>query len=153
MMEYKGYVGCSLVNEETGLIFGEVMGLRDVITYQGRTADEARKSFDESIELYFNTCGEEGIDPDKPYSGKLLVRTKSSVHRALAFLARSRGMSLNTLADRILTRAVRKASISFSASISRTSGSTKGPKATTSTKRLAKTAPEDRPRKRKKATG
>jgi predicted HicB family RNase H-like nuclease len=52
MMKYKGYVGISEVDEDSGLIFGEVVGLRDVVTYQGRTADEARKSFTESIDLY-----------------------------------------------------------------------------------------------------
>jgi predicted HicB family RNase H-like nuclease len=109
MMEYKGYVGRSEVNEEAGLIFGEVIGLRDVITYQGKTTEEARRSFEESIDLYLETCAEEGIDPDKPYSGNLLIRTKAPIHRALVALAKTRGQSLNTLIDSILSKAVRKA--------------------------------------------
>jgi predicted HicB family RNase H-like nuclease len=146
MMEYKGYLGCSEVNEETGLIFGEVIGLRDVITYQGRTADEARESFKESIDLYLETCAAEGFDPDKPYSGHLLIRTKASVHRILVSLAKSRGVSLNTLTDRILTKVARKASISTCAV-----GNTKrGKVANTATRKIAAMTPPGRREKRKK---
>ncbi|HEV3165124.1 MAG TPA: type II toxin-antitoxin system HicB family antitoxin [Isosphaeraceae bacterium] len=108
MMNYKGYIGHSEVDESTGLIFGEVFGLRDVITYQGRTVDEARQSFVESIDLYLQTCAEEGLKPDKPFSGKMLVRTKPEVHRALAAQAKAEGKSLNQLTTRVLTKAARR---------------------------------------------
>jgi predicted HicB family RNase H-like nuclease len=108
MMRYKGYLGSSKVNEKEGLIFGEVMGLRDVVTYQGRTIEEARRAFQESIDLYLETCAEEGIDPDKPFSGKLLIRTEPKVHRALAFCAKARGLSINTFAEQVLIKAIRK---------------------------------------------
>jgi predicted HicB family RNase H-like nuclease len=110
MMRYKGYMGCSKVNEKEGLIFGEVVGLRDVITYQGRTVREARRAFRESIDLYLQTCSDEGIDPDRRFSGKLLIRTTPIVHRALAAHAKSHGVSINTFAEKILTRAIVKES-------------------------------------------
>jgi predicted HicB family RNase H-like nuclease len=110
MMRYKGYLGCSKINEKEGLIFGEVVGLRDVITYQGRTVKEARRAFRESIDLYLRTCSEEGIDPDRRFSGKLLIRTTPIVHRALAAHAKSHGVSINAFAEKVLTRAIVKES-------------------------------------------
>jgi predicted HicB family RNase H-like nuclease len=108
MMEYKGYLGRSTVDEKEGLIFGEVIGLRDVITYQGRTVEEAERAFRESIDLYLQTCAEEGIEPDKQFSGKLLIRTKPSVHRLLAVISKARGKSINAFAEQILMQAVSK---------------------------------------------
>ncbi|MGE3424841.1 MAG: type II toxin-antitoxin system HicB family antitoxin [Dehalococcoidia bacterium] len=70
MMEYKGYHGALEIDEENSLLHGAVLGLRDVVTFQGRTVDEARKAFEESVEDYLEFCRERGEEPEKPFSGK-----------------------------------------------------------------------------------
>lgn len=40
MMAYKGYVGRGEYDDEAGLFHGEVINARDVITFQGTTAEE-----------------------------------------------------------------------------------------------------------------
>jgi predicted HicB family RNase H-like nuclease len=122
MLKYKGYLAKTEVDPETGLIFGEVFGLRDMITFQGWTGPEAIRKFRESVDLYLVTCEEQGIEPEKPYSGSILVRTEPKVHGALAALAGARGQSLNDLVNRLLRRAVRKLS-----STERRSGSSRSP--------------------------
>lgn len=94
-MTYKGYMGDLEVDEEAGELFGVVLGLRDVVTFVGSTVEEARKSFEESIDVYLRSCAESGKDPDKPFSGKLLIRIPPTIHRHLALIARARKASLN----------------------------------------------------------
>jgi predicted HicB family RNase H-like nuclease len=116
MMKYRGYVARTEIDTESDLIFGEVVGLRDMITFQGQSVAEAVDAFRESVELYLRTCAEQGLEPERPYSGSIAVRTTPRVHRALVALAKARGQSLNELVARVLTRAVRHAGLETSAS-------------------------------------
>ena len=111
MMKYKNYVAVTEIDAESGLIFGEVAGLRDVITFQGKSVAEAVQAFQESVELYLKTCAEQGLKPERSYSGSIVVRAKPQVHRGLVALAKARRQSLNTLLNRELTRLVRRAGL------------------------------------------
>ena len=106
MMTYKGYTGVAEVGFDDGLIFGEVQGLRDMITFQGRSVEEARRSFEESVDAYLGWCAAEGRDPEKPYSGKFLARIDPDLHRDLARLAARRRCSLNDVVAEALAIAV-----------------------------------------------
>lgn len=105
MMQYKGYTGVIEIDEEAGILFGDVIGLRDVITFQGESVEAARTSFHESIDFYLEICAKQGKPPEKPFSGKFLVRIAPELHRALVAEASNRGVSLNTLIDRTLSEA------------------------------------------------
>lgn len=67
-MEYKGYTGVLEIDEEDNLLHGRVAGLRDLVTFEGRTVSEARRSFEESIDFYLKSCAEDGVEPDRPDS-------------------------------------------------------------------------------------
>ncbi len=125
-MKDRGYVAKTEIDPESGLIFGEVVGLRDTITFQGMSVSEAVQAFRDSLDLYLKTCAEQGLEPERTYSGSIAVRTKPRVHRALVALAKARGQSLNDLVDQVLTRTVRRAGLATSAAAS-PAGSTKGP--------------------------
>ncbi|MGP0062978.1 MAG: type II toxin-antitoxin system HicB family antitoxin [Isosphaeraceae bacterium] len=102
---YKGYTGVLDVDLEAGELVGRTIGMRDLITFQGRTVEEARKSFEESIDFYLACCHEDKKQPDRPYSGRFNVRISPEVHRRLVILAESRGQSLNELVSVALTSA------------------------------------------------
>lgn len=108
-MQHKGYVGVVELDEEAGIIHGRVIGLRDVITFQGETVAAARKAFEDSVDDYLAFCKERGEEPEKPYSGRLLVRVTPELHRALAGVAESRKQSMNSLIEAALVRAVESA--------------------------------------------
>ena len=74
MLEYKGYTGRVDLDNEAEILHGEVCGLRDVITFQGGTAGELKTAFQESIDDYLEFCQELGQEPDRAFSGNLLVR-------------------------------------------------------------------------------
>ena len=74
MMEYKGYTAKVEFDDEADIFHGEVIGIKDVVTFQGNTARELKKVFRESVDDYLSFCKERGEDPDKPFTGKFLVR-------------------------------------------------------------------------------
>ena len=65
-MEYRGYRGVVQHDGPDGLLCGEVVGIRDVITYQGRSASEVRQAFKDSVDEYLAICSERGREPDRP---------------------------------------------------------------------------------------
>ena len=97
MMEYKGYIGVVEFDDDAGIFHGELVNTRDVITFQGESVAEIKKAFRESVDDYLEFCRKRGEEPDKPFSGKLVLRMQPSLHRALAVEARSGKKSLNSL--------------------------------------------------------
>ena len=71
------------------------MHLRDVITFQGTTVEEMRSEFRESIDGYLEWCAERGEEPDKPFSGKLLLRMGPDLHLRAANASAKAKLSLN----------------------------------------------------------
>jgi len=102
MMKYKGYAGHVEYDDEAGVFHGEVLDLRDVITFQGKTVEEVEKSFRESIDDYLEFCEQRGEDPDKPFSGRLMLRLPPNLHRKVYVSASREGKSLNQwIAERL----------------------------------------------------
>jgi predicted HicB family RNase H-like nuclease len=95
-MKYKGYHGQVNYDEEAKLFHGEVVGLRDVITFQGKSVDELDQAFKASVDDYLDFCKELKRTPEKPFSGKLILRLPAEIHERAAFQAKCSGLSLNT---------------------------------------------------------
>jgi len=108
-MNYKGYIGQFKVDTETGLIRGMVINTRDVITFHGKTVEEAQKAFCDSIDDYLEFCRSLGQAPEKPYSGKVLIRMNPQLQQKLHVLASSQGLSVNKFITRRLAAVARKA--------------------------------------------
>ena len=94
-LSYKGYLGIFAYDEDADSFHGRVVGLRDVITFEGRSVEDLKKALADSIEDYLEFCRERGDDPEKPLSGKFVVRLDPSLHRAIAAAAERDGKSLN----------------------------------------------------------
>ena len=76
--KYKGYSGSVEFSPEDNCLFGKVQGLhKATILYEGNSVDELRKDFEEGVDDYLSQCKERGVQPEKPYSGKLIVRTEA----------------------------------------------------------------------------
>lgn len=95
MMEYKGYVAKVEFDDEAGFFHGEVINTRDVITFQGECVEELRQAFIDSVEDYLEFCRSRGEKPEKPFSGKLMLRMPVEIHQKVYLRARSSGISLN----------------------------------------------------------
>ncbi|WP_205703941.1 type II toxin-antitoxin system HicB family antitoxin [Candidatus Chloroploca sp. Khr17] len=95
MLQYKGYTGRVELDDEAGIFHGEVLDLRDVVTFQGRSVDELVQAFRDSIDDYLDFCKERGEEPDKPFTGRLMLRLPPELHRKAYVRAQREGKSLN----------------------------------------------------------
>ncbi len=95
MLKYEGYTGQVEFDDEADIFHGEVLDLKDVVTFQGRTPDEIRQAFRDSIDDYLEFCQERGKEPDRPFSGRLILRLPKDLHRNAYLRAREAGVSLN----------------------------------------------------------
>jgi len=95
MLKYKGYTGSVEFDDESGIFHGEVLDLRDVVTFQGKSVEELKKAFRGSIDDYLKFCKERNEKADKPFSGRLMVRLPPRLHRKVFISARREGKSLN----------------------------------------------------------
>ena len=102
MMEYKGYIGIVEYDSDAKLFHGDVVTTRDVITFQGTTVTEIEKAFNDSIDDYINWCKEEGVEPEKPYSGKFNLRLSPELHREIAITAKKLNLSINNFVEKAL---------------------------------------------------
>ena len=102
MLKYKGYLGMVEYDADGKIFTGEVIGIRSVVTFQGRTPEELEASFRESIDVYLEMCREDGVQPEKPYSGRFNVRISPELHRAIALKAAAERKSLNDLVTEAL---------------------------------------------------
>jgi len=105
MMKYKGYIGRVDFDDEADIFHGVVINTRDVITFQGESVAELKAAFHDSVDDYLAWCMERGETPDKPYSGRFVVRISPSLHRDLSIEAARQHLSLNVLIVRKLDAA------------------------------------------------
>jgi predicted HicB family RNase H-like nuclease len=106
MMEYKGYTAKVEFDDTAEIFHGEVIGVKDVITFQGKTPKELKRSFQESVDDYLNFCKERGEAPDKPFTGKFVVRLTPELHRKIFISAKLSGESINAWMNEKLSRVV-----------------------------------------------
>lgn len=104
MMEYKGYTAKIEFDNDAGLFHGHVLHTRDVITFQGTSVEELRTAFGDSIDDYLEFCAARGEEPEKPFSGRFLVRVDPALHRQIAIAASHANESLNTWVSNCLER-------------------------------------------------
>ena len=103
-MTHDGYIARVELDEEAGLFHGEVVNTRDVLTFQGRTLDELRTAFADTIADYADWCHERGKQPERPYSGNFTVRVSPELHRRIAAAAARDGKSVNAFVVSALER-------------------------------------------------
>ena len=108
MMEYKGYIGKVAIDDEAGILYGEVINIRDVITFEGTSVAELQKAFHESVDDYLAFCAERGESPEKPFSGKFVVRLPAELHRKAYIQAKLADKSLNGWVTEVLQSALQE---------------------------------------------
>ena len=96
MIQYKDYTAKVEFDDEADIFHGEVIGLRDVITFQGKTVDEIREAFRESVDDYLAFCAKRGEEPEKPFTGKFVVCLPPDLHRKVYIAPKKSGSSLNS---------------------------------------------------------
>jgi len=96
MLRYKGYDAIAEVDDEAKIIHGEVLHLNDVITFQADCMADLEQAFHDSVDDYLAFCEENHRKPEKPYSGKVLLRMTPEMHREVITAAKRKKESVNT---------------------------------------------------------
>lgn len=92
---YKGFCGKAEYDSDADFFHGDVLGTRDVITFQAETPKKLHRAFRESVDDYLAFCKERGERPEKPFSGKFVTRIDPALHRKISQMAERSGKSLN----------------------------------------------------------
>ena len=106
-LRYKGYSGTVEYDETVNCLVGTVLGLKQsLILYEGDTVEKLKRDFEDAVDDYLESCQIQGVTPEKPYNGKLLLRMTSELHSEAAEKASSLGISLNEFINRAVAEAV-----------------------------------------------
>jgi predicted HicB family RNase H-like nuclease len=105
-MNHGGYTARIEFDERDNIFVGRILGLRSIISFHGGTVAQLRREFAAAVKDYLRDCEEQGVAPEKPASGKLLLRVPPEVHSRALIAAQSKGKSLNQWATEALQRAV-----------------------------------------------
>ena len=108
MMTYKGYSANMVFDAQDKVIVGRVVDIDDIISFHGESVSEFEANFHAAIDEYLAASEELGSAPEKPASGKVMLRIAPAVHAAALKAAARSGTSLNKWAEAALGRAARK---------------------------------------------
>ncbi len=101
LMEYKNYYGSVHYSDDDRVLYGKLEGIRDLVSFEGQDVGSLRKSFEEAVEDYLETCREQGREPEQPFKGSFNVRVSPEVHRKAVLKAANKGISLNKYVSEI----------------------------------------------------
>ena len=104
-MTHKRYTARIEFDDRDDVFVGRVLGLRAVISFHGETVAELRSEFEVAVDEFLRDCKEQGIRPEKPASGKLMLRVPPEIHGAALIAAQAAGKSLNQWATEVLESA------------------------------------------------
>lgn len=104
-MTYKGYFARVEFDARANIFVGRVLGVSERISFHGETVTELTDDFHLAVDHYLEDCAKTGRDPQKPASGKLMLRIRPEVHAAVGIAAAAAGKSINQWVDEVLARA------------------------------------------------
>src|SRR5580692_11131536 len=95
ILEYKGYYASLHFSSEDEVFYGKLLGIDDLVNFEGASVKELKKAFHEAVNDYLETCKELGKEPNKTYKGTFNIRITTDLHKEAAVFAASRNISLN----------------------------------------------------------
>jgi len=95
ILQYKDYYASIHFSSEDEVFYGKIIGINDLVSFEGTTVKELKTAFEEAVEDYLDTCQELKKQPDKTYKGSFNVRIPSELHRQAALFSAVKNMSLN----------------------------------------------------------
>ena len=74
------------------------------MSFRGVSVSELKSSFADVVETYLDDCRRDGVDPEKPFSGKITVRVAPVLHRRVAVKAATLKESMNKYLEDLMVR-------------------------------------------------
>lgn len=109
ILQYKTYLATVHFSAEDEVFYGEIIGINDLVSFEGTSVETLKNAFHEAVEDYIATCKETGKEPEKTYKGSFNVRIPMELHRQAAIYASIKKISLNDLVRQAIDIVVNKA--------------------------------------------
>ena len=106
ILEYKNFSGTVGYSSEDNILFGNVIGINGLISYEGNSIESLKKDFEEAVDSYLEICDETGNEPQKNYRGSFNVRVSPSLHKTLAIFSASHNQTLNATVEEAIRQYV-----------------------------------------------
>ena len=108
MFSYKGYKLEIRANLNNNVLSGRLLRVRSSPTFEGADLQEIKERFYDVVDMYLRRCEVEGKKPEKPFSGKFLLRTDPDTHRRIFFAAAQNNQSINSWLETLVKENVEK---------------------------------------------
>ncbi len=106
LLSYKNYNGTVEYSREDNCLFGKVVGIKSLLSYEGDSVQELEQDFQNIIDEYLKDCEERNVHPEQQYKGSFNVRISPELHRNIAIYAIEHGKSLNTAVEEAIENMV-----------------------------------------------
>ncbi len=73
--EYNGYVGSIEFSIEDNVLYGKLLGIKDLVSYEADTIANLKKEFELAVDDYLETCVAIAKEPENLFKGSFNVRT------------------------------------------------------------------------------
>ena len=108
VIQYKNYYGSVQFSAADEVFYGKIIGIKDLISFEGASVAELKSAFEEAVEDYLDICLEIGKEPEKTYKGTFNVRVPSSLHKEAALFAAAHNITLNEFVKKALSFTLRR---------------------------------------------
>jgi predicted HicB family RNase H-like nuclease len=99
LLEYKNYFGTVEYSSSDKILYGKVIGINGLISYEGSSIESLQADFEAAVDDYLEMCREQGIEPQKTYKGSFNVRISPALHKNLALFAAAHNKTLNAAVE------------------------------------------------------
>jgi len=106
LLEYKGYYGTVEFSAADKILFGKVLGVNSLISYEGNSVQDLKEDFESAVSDYLEMCADKAIEPEKAYRGSFNVRVSPELHKTLALYSASHDQTLNSTVEEAIKRYV-----------------------------------------------
>jgi predicted HicB family RNase H-like nuclease len=113
ILKYKDYYATISFSSEDDVFYGQLIGITDLVMFEGDSVKELKKAFHEAVDDYLDTCKEIGKAPEKTYKGSFNVRISSDLHRQAAVIAAVKNVTLNDFVRYAIDLTIKKESSVF----------------------------------------
>ncbi len=105
-LKYKDYLGSVEYSEKDDCLYGRVMGIRGLISYEGNSLEELKRDFYQAVDDYLKLCEQQKKMPETAFKGSFNVRIDPELHRNIVLKAKEEDMTLNAFVKEALKKAV-----------------------------------------------
>jgi predicted HicB family RNase H-like nuclease len=97
ILQYQQYYASVHFSTDDEVFYGRILGINDLVSFEGASVKDLKKSFKEAVEDYVETCKPIGKEPEKTYKGTFNVRVPVDLHKQAAHFAAVHDITLNEL--------------------------------------------------------